>query len=401
MLQATLEVVPDITKTAEDRSHGILRALSFARFAVAWHVVLDNYFMRGDGQQTSDMGKPWVVFARWGVTAVPWFFIVSGFSHTYSKMVGLTTYGANSKDRDEDFFAAMLRRVAVWYPMYAVTLTWCAARLWSIEAEDWSHYVANMMLINGVMWHRDSFPFVVGDWWLSFLMIYLLTWAPMLQVLSTSSNSVLRILFTIAFVVAIPSAVLEWYCNAGSPLFQLFQYWPSFLFGQALAMWFVRNNLQQKAVAHRGPGTVGSVYVLRPVHELPLACRLGATVSLLVLGLFFFSFSPYDRVPFFDKPITPLLLKGGLVPLQGLMIVGLASECDPMAKLFARRPFCYADRLPLTTFIFQVPIHNFIQDLSGLDGMTWAFSITLFLFSILSYELFEKPWRSVMRMREK
>lgn len=426
----------------KEDSSGFRHALSFARYLLAWHVVFDNFYMRGDGRTTSSMGRPWAVFARWGIIAAPGFFILAGFSHTYSKM----TASHSDRNRDEDFFYAMTRRVASWYPLYALSVTWCAVRLSSLEAEDWSQYLADMFLIRGWIWSaNDGFPYMIGDWWMCFLMVYLLLFSPMHQVLVSCTNSVLWTMLTVACMCVIPFSLLEWYCAETSPLMSLVQYWPTFILGQALAVWFVRNCMQQKAVAtsslaagwaaqsppvstissarplgkrfggfgksqpiDRGiekqlktwePGAV--TYVMRPVHEIPAPCRFGVTLSSVVLGLSFFSFSPYDMVPIINKPVLPLLLKGGLAPVQGLLVLGLACECDPMAKVFARKPFRYAERLAFTTFVFQVPIHNAVSDFTGWDGLTWTFTITLAIFSIFAHYYMEQPWRRLLGLKDK
>lgn len=378
------------------RDQKMLYAISFVRYLMSWHVVLNNFYRRGDGHQTSAVGQPWAVFARWGVLAAPWFFIASGFTNTYSKLTG------PRPDQEEDFMYGMVRRVATWYPLFLLTLTWCALRMWSTQAEDWSHYMANMLLIHGVIWENGYFPFMIGDWWFCFLMVYLLTFSPMYGVLSSCANSVLWTMFTLAFVVAVPSAMLEWHMFGKFPPFLLLQYWPSFIFGQALAVWFVRTCMQQRAaVVAKGSARVGHVWVIRPVHEIPALVRFGVTVSFAAFGIMFFTFSPYDHLPLIHKEVAPLLIKGGLAPLQGLMIVGLACEVDPMAKLFARKPFRWAEKVTLTNFVFQVPVHNAVRDLFGWDGFTWTFSFALFSFSVLGYLAIELPWRRFLGVRAK
>jgi len=362
--------------------------LSFLRLILAWHVVLNNFYRRGDGEQSFREGGPLVAFARWGEFACPTFFLLSGFSNTYSKLVG------PKADVQEDWFLAMVKRVLPWYLLYACCLTWCALRIWSINAEDWTHYMAGLLLIDGVIFEPGTFPFLRGSWWLCFLMVYMVIWFPMYQVLSNSTNSVIWTLFTISTIIVIPSMIMEWYFM-DMAFFAAIQYWPSFVFGQALATWFVRNCMTQKAY------TTEQVYVMRPVHELPIQVRFGPTFSFLFLGIVFFCCSPYDKVVLLKKPIAPLLLKGGLLPLQGILIAGLACEVDPVAKLFARKPFRWGDKLALTTFILQTPIHNTIQDWTGWHELTWTFSAALFVASVIGHWLVERPWRSFLGMRQK
>lgn len=380
-----------------ERKH-FLYAVNFVRYLISWHVVLNNFYEPTalGFEQTSSMGKPWAVFARWGCLATPWFFLVSGFCNSYSKIID------PDADQHEDFLQAMLKRVATWYPLYLVALTVCAVRLWSGRAEDWSHYMADVLLIHGIMWEEEYFPFLKGDWWLCFLTAYLLIWAPMHQVLVDSTWSVLWTLFYIAWLVALPSAIIEWYFMGRFPFFAMIQFWPSFVFGQGLACWFVKSCMKKIPVAITpGSAKTGEVYVMLDVHDIPPPVRFGCTVSFLIFGLAFFSFSPYDNLPLLKKPITPFLIKGGLLPLQGLMIAGLACEVDPMAKLFARKPFRWAEKLALTSFILQVPIHNCVKDLTGWDGLTWTFCGILVAASIAAHVLLERPWRRFLGIRDK
>jgi hypothetical protein len=317
------------------------------------------------------------------------FFLLSGFSQTYSKMVGPRA------DVQEDWFIAMVKRALPWYGLFAVSLTWCALRLWSMEAEDWTHYLASLLLIDGFIFEPDTFPFVRGSWWLCFLMVYLVVWFPLHQVLNNSTNSVIWTLYTIATIIVIPSSILEWYFMKEMSLFTMIQYWPSFVFGQALATWFVRNCMAQKAF------TTEQVYVMRPVHEIPVQVRFGPTIGFLFLGIIFFSISPYDKLVLLKRPCAPLFLKGGLLPLMGIMVAGLAAEVDPLAKLFARRPFRWGEKLALTTFILQTPVHNTIQDWTGWDGLTWTFSGSLLLVSIAAYWFVERNYRHFLMLRAK
>jgi len=364
-----------------------LPALNFSRYLMSWFVVMNNFYQLGS--PATSPGHTMCVFARWGSIGIPWFFLVSGFCHTYSALV------KHRVEALDEFFYAMVKKVATWYPIYIFSLTWCALRYWSIYAEDWAHYMANVLLIQGLIWETEGFPYMLGDWWLSFLMVYLLAWTPMHQVLVNSTNSVLWTLFTLAFAICVPSAILEWYFMGDLGLFVLIQYWPAFVFGQALATWFVRNCMIQKS------HTDEPLYAVRPVHEIPTLVRFGVTLSFFVLGIMFFVFGPNDRLPLLRKSISPLLLKGGLLPLLGLMVASLACEVDPISKLFARTPFRWTEKLAFANFILQVPIHNTVKDWTGWNGFTWTFSGCLLLSSILGHVLLERPWRRLLGERVK
>lgn len=392
----------DVREASESRL--FLHALSFARYLMAWHVVLNHFAYGGyTAEQTSMVGEPWAVFCRWGVLAAPWFYMVSGFTNSYSKLVG------SQPNVEEDFIHAMIKRGLSWYPFYLIALIWCAIRVATSEAEDWAHFMAHTFTIHGLVWDKESFPFLTGDVWLSWLIAYMLTWAPFHSAMADGTeqakDSFIWTVFYMSFVIAIPSAILEWIWFAGFPLYSMVQLWPSFAFGQALAFWFVKNCMEQREL-QVGPSGVAvmtqPVWVRKKVNEIPVLVRFGATISITIFGLMFFTFSPHDIVPLFGKPVLPLIQKGFQLPFQGLMVVGFAAEVDPLAKLFARRPFRFAEKLTLMTFLFQVPIYNTINDWMGWSsGMTWTFVACLVSFTVAAHFLVERPYRQWRGDRER
>jgi len=360
-------------------------ALSFIRYIMAWLLVACNFYGKGQPPEFF-VGGVLDKVAQWGELAIPWFFFVSGFGHSYSQVV------SPNPDKQEDWFYAMVRRAATWYPLFAISLTFCALRLGSVEAEDWSHYVACLLLVNGIIWDRTGFPFLTGDFWLSYLVFYLMAWGPMHQVLMNSTNSVIWTLFTISFLILFPSAIMEWYFFEDWTIFVMVQYWPTFVSGQGLAIWFVRNCMICRP-GSRVDSVSADIWDVKPAQELPRLLRSGATQSLLALGLIMFIISPHDKLPLLRQPVAPLVLKGGLLPLFGVLVAALACEVDPVARFLSRAPFRWTSKLAFTTFIFQVPVHQFVRDRTGWTGLTWTFSSSLLVVSALGYALLERPWR--------
>jgi len=261
------------------------------------------------------------------------------------------------------------------------------------DAEDWTHLVANVFLVHRGIWLYDYFPFLFGDWWLCYFVMYLLTWAPMHTALHLGKDGVLWTVFTIATVVVFPSVILEWYFMWGIPFFQIIQLWPSFVFGEALAHWFVRHCMQVKEFPLELAGPSKSVYVLRPVDDVPLVVRFGVTLSFVVFGLMFFLISPFDKLPVFQQPVQNVFVKGLQLPIQGFMISGFAFEADPIAKLFARRPFRWTGKLALMNYIFHVPVYNSVNQVLGWEGLTWTFSAVLVATTVVAHFALEQPWR--------
>mmetsp|Transcript_75683 Transcript_75683/g.204633 ORF Transcript_75683/g.204633 Transcript_75683/m.204633 type:complete len:580 (-) Transcript_75683:128-1867(-) len=369
------------------RGRTCLAALGFTRYIFCWLAVANNF--HNPGRQNYSVAGAFTILARWGGLAWPWFFVVSGFSNSLSKILG------PDPNRQEDWLAATCKRVSTWYPFYAMALTVCAARAWTVNAEDWCHYLGNMVLINGLIWSEPSFPYALVGQWLSFLTVYLMGWSQMHQVINSESYVVWTLL-SIACLIAIPSAVMEWYFFADTPLWVLIQYWPSFCFGQALATWFSQNCMRQ-----RTPNESRRAWAMRPEHEIPLPVRFGPTISFLALGVSAFCFSPHDRLPLIRKPLAPLLLKGGLLPLMGIMVAGLACQKDPIAKLFARAPFRWTEKVCLMTFVLQAPVHYGVQHWTRRSGLTWTFATSLLVASILGHAFLEQPWRTFLGVRAK
>lgn len=374
-----------LTKYADDKpaeaSHaGPSGAEKFAaigtmQFLCAWMVVLHNYAGE-DG--TSGF---WQNYASWGALAAPCFFVVSGFCHSYSKLAGATAALA------EDSLWAMLVRISSWYPLYLLVLILGALRQLTTNAEDWSEFLSNVLLIGGAIWEEPSYPYFLNGWWLSSLMVYLALWSTCHHILNESTQGVLWAIFGSATLLALPVWVVEWELFTSNPLWRVLTYWPSFVYGQTLAFWMVRICMRK----------VGSVLKLKPDLEMPFMTRYGVTISCVFLGLFTLIWSPDSSVIVIHKPLSALVLKGGLLPILGVMVTGLAARVDPLAKLLARHPLNLVERLALPIFMLQVPVHNWIADLTHWQGITWTFAGSLLAASVIGHYLFDRPWRRIIK----
>lgn len=407
------EAVSSRVSTHDELSESVqnprfLNALGCARYLAVIHVVLDNFWLRPDIQRFVEKGDTWEVFARWGVLSAPFFFVLGGFCSTYWKLVG------PQRSYEEDNVWAMFRKVRAWYPIYALALTWCAVRLLSNSAEDWSHYLGSMALINGVLWSEEQYPYLNGSWWLCYFMVYLMTWSSTYKVLYDSvypqrgasessyeaKAKILQSILIACWGVCIPFSLLEWHVFKGSVFFALIQYWPSFIFGQALAFWFILRCARPRALVPESASD-DDVFVMVEAREIHALLRFGPTIAYVLLTAVFFSFSPYDNVPAMNQPVTPLVLKGGLLPLFGILVLGLACEADPVARFFARRPFRWLDKVAFATFVLQVPVHKTVEDVYGYTGISWTFSASLFAASVVAHAFIERPWRTYLELRSK
>mmetsp|Transcript_58910 Transcript_58910/g.137678 ORF Transcript_58910/g.137678 Transcript_58910/m.137678 type:complete len:649 (+) Transcript_58910:120-2066(+) len=380
---------------AEPTNVGFLHGLTFMRYLMSWYVVIYNFYTPAQ----VGYSNAWAVFAEWGALSGPWFFMVSGFVNSYSKCL------RSKIGQHEDFMEAAWRRIATWYPFFIIGLLWCVAgNNFTSRAQDWSHFMANTFLVHRLAWGEDYFPFYIGDWWLCFLAVYLLTWAPIHRALSESDNSILWTLFVMGWVSTIPITFLEWLFMGEFPLFRLVAYWPSFAYGQALAHWFVMHCMKLE-LRKDSPLAVGEeVYTLKPEAELPVIVQYGVTPIVVGLCTFFFTVSPRDELPFTQVTLEPLFLRGGLLPVLAVLILGLASGVDPLARFFSRTPFRWFGKLALMNYLFHVPLRRSLAQLEGNSddlSLTASYVFLLFLTTIALHYALERPFRHYLGVYEK
>lgn len=367
-------------------------AIDTLRYVLSWMVLLYNFYpwtVDGvAGRREGSMAN----FASWGILACPVFFILSGFCHSFNKMVG-------NKDAEEEIdkplnlLVAAAVRIMAWYPFYVLVLTCLAYYFLSYNAEDWSTYMAQLFLIGGAFLEHDQapYPYLPSSWWFSYLAVYLIAWAPMHFILSTSGNSVVWTMFNMTYIAVFPSILLEWWFMQDWAPFALIQYLPSFFFGQALAVWQVRCCMQKKL-----PSSTATkpVHVMLPVQEIPLAMRFGVSFSVIILGCVICLWSCYDRVPVFREPCISFFLKGGLLPVFGMLVGGLACEADPLAKLLARKPLSRVGCLSLSQYLLALPVHIAVERWTGNTGLSFTFAVALTSASVVGHLIVERPSRA-------
>jgi len=365
-------------------------AIGFVQFLTSWHIVLYNFYDVGN-QLPANL--TWANFARWGCANFPLWFVMSGFLNTYSKLCG------PKKTREEDVFTVTAMKIAAWYPLYLLCLVWCSVWTFSLDAEDWSHFLGNALLFNGIIWNEPQFPYFLGDWWLCWLTIYLVVSVPMFHIIYSGPDTIFKTIIFMSFVLCVPCSIWTWYIG-NQAIFMMLQFWFAFLFGQATAFWMVRNCMRSEPVILGEQGS-GISYSIKPAYEVPLLVRFGVTISFMILAICMICLTLHMHLPVCGKPIEPLLMRGGLLPSFGLLVMGLACGIDPLAKLFARKPFRWGNKLALMTFLLQTPIHQMVVNKTGLQGLSWTFCSLLLVGSILGHFFLEAPWRQALHMRAK
>jgi len=365
-----------------------LAALDSLRYLLSWMVVLYNYYPWTIEDVKGRDGDPIKGFASWGLLACPMFFVLSGFCHAYSKKVG------PKADVEETLVGAMVGRIMPWYPMYVIVLIFLSLYYFSYNAEDWATFMAQLFLFNGAYLasREEAFPYLPEAWWFSFLTIYMLSFWPLYTVIRDSSLSVIWTVLTICCLAVFPLVLMEWIWSWESDsLFLLMEYAPSFLFGEALAMWQVQACMLLRLP--KGSATK-PVWTMVPTEELPATARVGATMSILIMGIMMTFCSIYDNVALLGQPCTSWLTKGLLLPVFGMLITGLANEVDPIAKVLARKPLCWAGRLSMSQVLLALPVHIFVSNW-GLKGFSAAFVLCLIVASFVGHFCIEQPSRSL------
>mmetsp|Transcript_30025 Transcript_30025/g.69946 ORF Transcript_30025/g.69946 Transcript_30025/m.69946 type:complete len:689 (+) Transcript_30025:198-2264(+) len=386
--------VEDIRVAESEIPQNFLHGLTFMRYLMSWFVIVDTFY------KVDEENDAWAVFARWGRIAAPWFYMLSGFDNSYSKLTSSTP-----NPLDDDFVTAALRRIATWYPFFLFGLLWCAVGdgLTS-DAQSWSHFLSNIFLVHRLAWGEDYFPHYTGDWWLSFFVVYLFTWAPIHQALSESTNSILWTLFAVGWFATVPIAILEWAFMQRFPIFTMIQYWPSFAYGQALAVWFVSNCMQKEVNKSAGPRVLATeTYVLKPAADLPVVVRYGPTPIIISMCSFFFLVSPNDTVFWFSVTWEPVFVRGGLLPVFAVLMVGLACRVDPLARLFSRTPFRWFGKLALLNYFVHVPLRRTYARMTGAveEDLSWGYAAILVLTTTVMHYTLEAPWRRLLGVYEK
>eukprot|EP00933_Yihiella_yeosuensis_P048735 TRINITY_DN4509_c0_g1_i1.p1 TRINITY_DN4509_c0_g1~~TRINITY_DN4509_c0_g1_i1.p1 ORF type:complete len:604 (-),score=49.50 TRINITY_DN4509_c0_g1_i1:217-2028(-) len=368
-----------------------LHSLGFLRFILSWLVVLNSWYPWTAKGVSGSRPDPFEALASWGLIAVPLFFLLSGFCHSYSKLTGPMA------NVEEGNVGAMVSRVMVWYPFYLLVLIWCSVRWLSYNAGDWSHFMASAFLFQGVLWGSEvHYPFLPQTWWLCYLAVYLLIWPSMHYALEKSSNSVLWTMFIMSTMATLPSVLSEAFFFSDNLIFECMQYIPTFCFGQSLAVWYLSQHTVVR-LPSSSAATASPRRTLIPANEFSFAVRYGVTVSAMILGTLIFSVSLYGKL--FGKVLWwSVYMKGLLLPVFAMLVAGLAAGIDPLAKLAARPPLRWSGKLSMSTYLLQLPVHSYLEDLTGWTGFTWTFVLSLFAASIAGHYLIERPSRMLVKM---
>lgn len=331
-----------------------MRALGFARYLASCHVVAGHWYAG-----FSD-------FARWGFTWVPFFFIVSGFVLTFSRLT------SQNPERTEPIHRFVWKRLGSVYPLFVLSLVMLLfVESWHghpMSTTTWVSLPFSLLLMQAWTWHSlDCQPseftvclasWNIPTWFLSCLFVYWIAWTPLyhkvraLSIRGTQIAMALCVLFGLAWpsgtflLLGLHGSSFPW----GEPLLEIAKFNPIsyvhvFVFGMLLARLFVES---EKSL-------LGDV-----------CGRCGALAAYVILIAIFCAL----RDPFASLPLCGTDLVGNLtllfrncllMPVHGLLVWGLAMERDPLAKLFSQRPLVYGGLISYPQYVLQVPVYLLVR----------------------------------------
>ena len=326
------EVSKDDKDGAKPKRRNYLEAISFARYIASLHIVVGHLAAKG-----GIVGG--VYLYGFGFTWVPWFFMLSGYILTHARLC------SSRPDRFDDPLTFMWKRLASVFPMYALGVL-----LSAINKMAWGRPLPSVWNLLLQSWLLQSFiPTVIENtlqvhcWFLSCMIVYYVCFGfAYTHVRVLAPASVLGMLLGIAAIpwiaaCAIPSMIgepLEWYSShkfgatetsvdvwTTFVKFNPICYFHVFLFGMLIAK--LRCDMKEGSDTKYGK-ELGKA--------LGFLSKFGATIGYSLLVCIFTL--EYIRPPAY-KISTRLSI---LMPLHGLMFLGLSSKHDPVSIVFGKVP---------------------------------------------------------------
>ncbi|KAK3253314.1 hypothetical protein CYMTET_37437 [Cymbomonas tetramitiformis] len=391
---ATESPVERMSKDPEQGAHGVvectearkaerLEGLGCARLIASTHIVCGHLYAKG---ALAD-----VYLFGWGFTWVPWFFMLSGYVLTHARL------GSSKPEATDPPLVFLWKRTATIFPMYAfgVFLALLVKIADSKSLPDtWILALQSVLLQSWVPQATEN-ALQTHCWFLSSMLLYWATFGRVYPLvrradLPATCGALLALACLPWLTLVVPALAdepLNWYTahqfgDTGSSTdlgvvvlkFHPVCYMHVFLFGMLLA----RLRALLLLPPEPGPQTT-IVAALRPV------CGHGAVVGYTGLLLVFFV-----------KAIRPAAHKLSsrlsiLMPLQGLLLLGLSSETDPVSLVFQRLPALLGE-VSYAQYVLQFVVYD-VWMTRPIE--TPAFFLFLLGVSVLAYYLVQRPGQSL------
>lgn len=374
-LADTSKTTFDAPAPQPERKPDRLGAIGVARILASVHIVLGHMLFNRiykHGESVSFLSDS-VPNLGWGFTWVPWFFMLSGFILTYARL--------NSSDpRQCDHpLKFVWKRLASIFPTYAMTLcitsilvlihneqtyrTYHVHFYYSEEyaSKYYSHFpdrwiiCLQSFLLHSYVPQALEHTFDMHSWFLSALILY---WLGFKFVYLRMREASFR--FTSGMLIAL--AAIPWLAYIIPPIIGIDQgwygehkYWGTdpldiwvlflkfhplcyihvFVFGMFLARLLLLINRERDTIP-RG---------------LQLACDYGAILGYSVIISLFAIFTPEDVHGKISWRLSVLM------PFQGLILLGLSLNKDPLSKLFQRAPAVVGEA-SFVQYMIQFELYN-------------------------------------------
>lgn len=381
----------------ELRADSKIPALEVIRFVASIHIVMFHYFkVVPDDANPVGFINPNVYsgyWVTWGGQWVQFFFILSGFLMTYTRLLRRQTKYESSYEvwkgsiqkMYPTFFLSIL--LTLWGNVRDIDLYWktLPATLTLVFSWGWNQFCFPPSVVEGAGQHvstpwKNYNEWVCCQnsnepaWFLCVLMVYWMLFPHIYNVLHKASQlSVIMMMlvcwgFTLfwPYFLGIPSIEPLYYW--GGPLATIQAYnpishWYKFVYGMTLARIFVDIFCREKTEG-------GKLFISETVIKRAVETKLFAPVGWLCIVILFstieyddFSFSPFFR------PIAAQEFV--LFVFFGLVILGCCFENDPITRLLIKMPFRLANdyNISYEIYILQGCVFSNLQlILTGVDA---------------------------------
>ena len=370
-----------------------LDAITGARLLASLHVAATHL------ARLRPPAAPPIYFFNWGFTWVPWFFMLSGYILAYARLTQPKTEGKAQPKGGSQLSAAAFchRRLASVYPLYLLGVCislGILAEKGKLSTVRPSALLSQVFLMQAWLPSETEHALQSQCWFLSAMIPFWLVHQSVVSFverLPTRALGKLLLLITMLpwiLLVFLPGAMQiphSWYSLHKWKAFKDWidvlvvvlkfhpaSYFHIYVFGVALAAYYLR--LRSSAV------------------QLPWILENGAMIAYTLLAMFF-------SIPALCPPSHKLLCRlGGLVPLQGLLLVGLSEGRDPVAKLLQTKLVAAAGAWSFGIYILHFEVLALWGGSEGGRGVGFGYWLLLLALAAVAHHYVQVPWGTDLRL---
>jgi cellulose synthase/poly-beta-1,6-N-acetylglucosamine synthase-like glycosyltransferase/peptidoglycan/LPS O-acetylase OafA/YrhL len=397
------------------RENTRLKGINFFRYLAAVHIVLFHYyktyrdnpfgFIEPDQQQWISWGGQWVQF----------FFMLSGFVMTYSRLC--------RPDGVENWYSVWFRQMSAVYPTYFLSI-FMGFTLMDNGLKNLFKRTLPATLLLIFNWYPQMECFEMVDhkpaenpswhawfcveginqpaWFLGALQVYWLLYPQMYKLVRRLSQPLVVLLLLISWslclfwplvLTIIPTPDDQSWVRALQE-FHPVSHLHKFLFGMCVARLFVDLFCEEDPMNGRRGKFVSQAKVDRNVE-----LRLFAPIALVVIITLMFFSGPLNKFMFLRLSSYEFVL----LPAFALLVVGLGFETSWISRLLLYRPFSWAESLDMSfeIYIMQGWTFNWCTSLFFLTGNSQEWETNgkriVYPFVLLAVSFFTNHYLSTRR----